>query len=286
MKFFNRDTLKQILFILLGCTINSLAINIFLVNANLLSGGVSGIALIVQYLTSIPAGYTTLILNIPLLILSYFKINKSFTFFTIIGTLGSVITLILTTNMQRFITLKDPLLLSIYGGVLQGIGIGLVFVYNGSTGGLDIITALIKKHKEDTNIGTVSFLLNGVIVVIGCFIFGISIGLYTLLLMYISSFTLDKTIQIFNRKRLVLIISDKEPEVTRRIMDKVQRGVTLLYGEGAYTKEKRNIIYTIVEVSQLPAVKQIVRTEDVNAFITVLDVSDVEGLGFKKNLQL
>ena len=211
MKFFNRDTLKQILFILLGCTINSLAINIFLVNANLLSGGVSGIALIVQYLTSIPAGYTKLILNIPLLILSYFKINKSFTFLTIIGTLGSVITLILTTNMQRFITLKDPLLLSIYGGVLQGIGIGLVFVYNGSTGGLDIITALIKKHKEDTNIGTVSFLLNGVIVVIGCFIFGISIGLYTLLLMYISSFTLDKTIQIFNRKRLVLIISDKEP---------------------------------------------------------------------------
>lgn len=273
---------KDIILILIGSFTLSIAINIFIVNANLLSGGVSGIALIIQYLFNIPAGYTMLLLNIPLLIMSWKKLDSKFTIYTVIGTLSLSAFLILTGSLKDILKLNDVLLLCIYGGVLMGIGSGIVFSNHGSTGGLDIISVIVKKKYENFNIGTISFSVNIVIVSIGAIFFGLSTALYTLVSMYIGSYVMDKVIKGFGRKKLILIITCKEEKVSNEIMNNLGRGVTFLYGEGAYTKVQKKILYCIVSLSQLPQLKQLVREIDEDAFISIMDASDVEGKGFPK----
>lgn len=282
--YFSKQSIKDYVMIILGSFIASIGINMFIVHANLLSGGVSGIALIIQYLFKFPAGYTVLLLNIPLFILSYKKNSARFTILTLIGTISLSIFLVITNSFRNILALNDPLLLCIYGGVLNGIGIGLVFSNHGSTGGLDIISVLLKKKYENFEIGNISFAVNFIIVSIGAIWFGLSSALYTLVSMYITSFMIDKVIKGFNRQKMILIITKKEDEVSKAVMKDLGRGVTLLKGEGAYTGKEKEVLYCIVSLSQLPQLKLIVKTIDVNSFISILDVSEVQGKGFSNNL--
>ncbi|MHC1682245.1 MAG: YitT family protein [Clostridiaceae bacterium] len=281
---FSKETAKNLFFIILGTLITSLSINMFIINANLVSGGVTGISLIIQYLFKIPVGYSVFILNIPLLILSFFKINRRFTFMTIFGTVSSSITLLLTDFTKSFIPSEDPLILCIYGGVLSGLGLGIVFTNRGSTGGFDVFSALIKKQYPDAEIGKVSFILNTIIVILGALFFGLTKALYSLISMYISSFVIDRVIKGFNRKKLILIITEHEDDMSKAIMRDVKRGVTLLYGEGAYTHHQRKIIYCVVALSQVPTVREIAGYVDPKCFMSILDVSEVLGYGFRKDL--
>jgi len=282
--FFNRESIKNIFFILIGTLLSSIGINMFIVHAKLLSGGVSGIALIIQYLTKFPAGYTIFLLNIPLLILSYKKVNLRFTIFTIIGTVSLSLFLVLTYAIKNILHINDPLLLSLYGGVLNGLGMGIVFSNHGSTGGLDIISVIVKKKYDNFEIGHISFIVNFFIVAIGAIFFGLTSALYTLVSMYITSYMVDKTIKGFNRQKMVLIVTDKVEEVSKEIMTTLKRGVTLLHGEGAYTKKSKKVLYSIVSLTQLPQLKLIVHQIDENAFISILDVAEVHGKGFMREL--
>ncbi|MBE6067387.1 MAG: YitT family protein [Clostridium lundense] len=276
--------LKNLIFIIIGTLISALGINLFIVNANLLSGGVSGIALILQYVFNIPAGYSTLAINIPLLYLSYKKMDLRFTLYTIIATISFSVMLIVTNSLQNIISIDDTLLLSLYGGILNGVGVGIAFTYYGSTGGLDIISSVLKRKNENFNIGTTSFIVNAVIVVIGAFIFGITSALYTLVSIYITAYMIDMVIKGFDRKnKLIFIITEKEKEVSEAIMQNLGRGVTFLYGEGAYTNLERKVLYCVVQLSQVPLLKQMVKEIDENSFISILDVAEVEGKGFRKD---
>lgn len=281
---FNKEGIKNIFFILVGTFISSIGINMFLVHARLLSGGVSGIALIIQYFTKFPAGYTIFLLNIPLLILSYKKVNLRFTIFTIIGTAALSFFLVLTYSVRNVLLINDPLLLSLYGGVLNGLGMGIVFSNHGSTGGLDIISVIVKKKYDNFEIGRISFTVNFIIVALGAIFFGLTSALYTLVSMYITSYMVDKTIKGFNRQKMVLIVTDKVEEVSKEIMDTLHRGVTLLHGEGAYTGVSKKVLYSIVSLTQLPQLKLIVHQIDPNAFLSILDVSEVHGKGFVREL--
>ncbi|MGB9779281.1 YitT family protein [Caldanaerobacter sp.] len=283
-ELFNKDGLKSIFFILIGTLMSALGINMFLVHAKLLSGGVSGIALIIQYFTRFPAGYTIFILNIPLLILSYKKVNLRFTVFTIIGTISLSFFLVLTYSLKNLLSIDDPLLLSLYGGVLNGLGMGIVFSNHGSTGGLDIISVIVKKKYDNFEIGRISFTVNSIIVALGAVFFGLTSALYTLVSMYITSYMVDKTIKGFNRQKMVLIVTDKVEEVSKEIMTTLHRGVTLLHGEGAYTGVSKKVLYSIVSLTQLPQLKLIVHQTDPNAFLSILDVSEVHGKGFVREL--
>lgn len=256
----------------------------FIINAHLVNGGVSGIALILQYLFKIPVGYSVFILNIPLMILSFLKINRRFTFMTIFGTLSISIALILTDFTKNIIFSEDPLILCIYGGVLNGLGLGIVFTNRGSTGGFDVFSALIKKKYPDVEIGKITFLLNTFIVTLGAICFGLTKALYSLILMYISSFVIDRVVKGFNRKKLILIITENADDMSKAIMRDVRRGVTFLYGEGAYTHHERKIIYCVVSLSQVPTVREVARYIDPKCFMSILDVSEVVGFGFKKDL--
>lgn len=276
------EFIKKALFITLGSLINAASVNIFLIPSKLLNGGLSGVSLILNYLTNIPVGLSLLIFNIPLLILSILKVNKKFTVFTIIGTLTLSLWLMITSPLSKVlptVTDANRILYCIYGGVLGGLGLGIVFSNSGSTGGIDIISVMVKK-KYNTNIGTVSFTINFIIISIGAAFFGLETGLYTLIVMYMSSSVVDKVLKGFGRQKMFIIVTRKENEVASAIMKKLHRGITILYGEGAYTKERMNILYCIVSPKQLPRLKELVLRVDENAFMSITDTSEVQGKGF------
>ncbi|WKV09636.1 YitT family protein [Thermoanaerobacterium sp. CMT5567-10] len=277
-------SIKNIVEILFGTFIYSIGINTFIVHARLLSGGVSGISLIVQYLTGLPAGYTIFILNIPLLILSYKKIGLRFTMYTVMGTLSLSLFLILTQFLDKIINFDDPILLCLYGGVLTGAGMGIVFANHGSTGGLDIISVLVKKKYENFELGKTNLYINFFIVLAGAIFIGLKSALYTLVSMSINSFVLDKTINGFNRRKMLFIITNEEEKISNAIMNDLKRGVTFIQAEGAYTKTNRRILYCVVSLSQIPYIKHLVYSIDSNAFISILDVSEVRGKGFMDDL--
>jgi len=274
---------RKIFLIMLGSLILSVAINLFIVPNKLLSGGLSGIGLILQYIFKLPMGVTILILNIPLLILSILKINMRFTAFTILGTISLSMFLILTTPLNNvLLPVEDSyrILYCIYGGVLSGIGLGIVISNEGSTGGMDIV-AIYAKKKYDIDVGIVTFIINFLIVSVGSILFDFKVGLYTLISMYISATVMEKVINGLNRRKMLLIVSEKEKEVSDAIMHNCNRGVTILYGEGAYTSHKKNVMYCVVSLGQLPQIKRVIKSIDQEAFISIIDIAEVQGNGFK-----
>lgn len=281
MKFkINNDMIIDFILITLGCFIASAGVNMFLVNAELLSGGVTGIALILQYLFNIPSGISTFLINIPLIILSYKLLSKRFTIYTTIGMSASSLFLVLTNNIPDFFKLDDTLLYCIYGGVLCGLGYGLVFSRNGSTGGIDIVSMILRKRNSNLEIGKLGFTFNIFIILLAAIIFNPSKALYTLISIYIQATVLDKVISGFNSKKLLLILTEKEEEVIKYVIKDMNRGVTSLIAEGEYTHNLKKMLYVAVTTPQMVRLKRKILMIDPNAFITIIDVSEVNGKGF------
>jgi uncharacterized membrane-anchored protein YitT (DUF2179 family) len=172
------------------------------------------------------------------------------------------------------------MLACIYAGVMNGIGLGIVLKNRASQGGIDIIAVIFKKYFS-MSIGNTSLIINIIIVVVASFITNLNLAMYTLITMYIASTVIDRIQQGFDIRKSVMIITTKEKEVAEEIFNRLVRGVTYLEGEGAYTGDKKRVIYCIVSTNQLAKLKQIVREIDENAFITVSDTAEVMGQGFK-----
>ena len=280
--------IKKLFIVLLASFVSAVALNIFIIPHKFLNGGVSGIALIVQYLSGFQAGYFILLANIPLFILSIKYIDNEFTVLTIIGTVTQSLFLVLTKNFSHYFVVNDLLLSCIYGGVIYGLAFGFIFSNHGSLGGSDIVSIMLRK-KYDVDLGKIAFKFNLVIVSIGSICLGLKtslqsglyIAMYTLVFMYISSFMLDRVIKGFDQRKLLFIITNKEIEITEWIRTELGRSSTLLYGEGTYIKEKKQVIYCVVALSQLPKIKAMIQTVDPNAFISILDTAEVKGKGFK-----
>ena len=265
----------DILVIIIGSFISSLGVNLFLSNAKLLSGGVTGIALILQYLWEVPSGITVFLLNIPLFFVSYKYLNKRFTLYTAIGMLSFSTALMITKPLSTLVQVDDMLLYCIYGGVLSGIGYGLIFYRNGSIGGTDIITMVIRKKYSNFDIGQVGFAFNLIIVTVS-----IPRALYTLISMFITSTILDKVLNGFTSKKLLLILTEKEDDIINYVIKDMNRGITALMAEGGYTRDKKRLLYVAVTTSQMISLKTKILRVDPKAFITIIDVSEVKGKGF------
>ena len=277
-----RANIFDVLIIFLGCIIASLGVNVFLSHAQLLSGGATGLGLLVEYTTNIPAGITLFLINIPLLAVSFKKLSRSFTIYTTIGMLSLSISLMITKPIASAINIDglDLLLYCIYGGVLCGIGYGLVFLRNGSTGGTDVVTMLIRKKHSNFNIGSLGFSLNVIIIIIGAFIFGLPQALYTLISLFIQSIVLDKMLKGYSSKKLLLILTKKEADVINYVIKDLHRGVTSLLAEGEYTHDRKKMLYCIVTARQMVELKNTIYQIDPSAFITIVDISEVRGKGF------
>ena len=270
----------DVIVIILGCFIYSLGVNLFLTNAKLVSGGVTGIALIFQYASDIPSGVTVFLLNIPLFFVSYKFLSKRFTLYTAIGMVSISLSLILTKPLSSLVQVNDMLLYCIYGGVLCGVGMGLVFYRNGSTGGIDIITMVIRKNYSNFEIGKLNFGFNLIIVAIAALIFGLPQALYTLISMFIQGTLLDKDLNGFTSKKLLLILTEKENDIINYVINDLHRGITSIMAEGEYTHSKKKMLYVAITSSQFISLKNKILHIDPKAFITIIDASEVKGKGF------
>lgn len=265
--------------IALGCFIASCSINLFLIPSKLLTGGVTGIAIIMYYLASIPVGLQTMLYNIPLLLASWKFMGRWYTIDVVIGTALFSFCLDLTRGLNAYALLDDIMLSCIFGGVFTGIGYGIVFRMGGSTGGFDILGAIIRKYYS-LHMGGVIFAFNCMLMVVAGFLFGAAPAMFTLISMYTSATVTDKVIAGFNKRQAVLIISDRARIIADEIMVEVKRGVTFLHAQGAYSHNERNVVFVAVTLTQLAQVKYIVNAVDKKAFMIIMPASEVAGKGF------
>lgn len=269
----------MILMIILGSAFSGVAFNLFIVPHKLLSGGISGISLILNYLFNANIGILFLVFNIPIFILGYKYVDREFVLLSIIGTVSFSFWVEVFSFFRESMIVPDVMLSCIYAGVLNGIGLGIVLKNRASQGGIDIIAVILKKYFS-MNIGSTSMIINTFIVIAASFITNLNLAMYTLISMYVSSTVVDKIQQGFDRRKSIMIITDKEKQVADEIFKKLVRGITYLEGEGAYTGNRKRVIYCIVNLNQLAKLKHIVREIDPNAFITVSDTAEVMGQGF------
>lgn len=267
--------------IVLGLFVMSIGINGFLRPAHLLSGGVAGLGTAINFLTGINVGIITMLLNIPIFILGFIFLKKEFCLISLINMFMFSFILGVTQDIGSYIHLgNDIFIQTIFGGFLNGLGVGIVFRTKASTGGTDILCTIIK-IKYNIEIKNSNFAFNVGVVLLGMTLFGLKMGLYTLIGFYVSSLALGFIKDAMNYQKSLIIISDKPETIADDIMRTLVRGVTLIQAEGAYTKKQKKIIYTIVSSSEIPKIKDITFKHDPKAFITINDITEVKGRGFK-----
>ena len=285
-KFFRIDKIspKQLVFnltwIIIGSLITATGINAFLMPHKFLSCGVSGIAQFFAFVTPIEVGTYVLLFNIPIFLFGWRYVSRSFILGSLVGTIVLSLSLYATNWMVGMGWAPEPLLSAVIGGALSGGGTGLVFRANSSHGGSDIIAAAVKR-RWSLSLGTVLFLFNAVVVTVLGFAYGLHASLYTIIAYLCSSIATDRVVMGLDNSRAVFIISSKPQEIGDLILKRLNRGVTFLEGQGGYLERRQRVIYCVVPLSQLARVKFYVQSVDPDAFLTVAEVSEVLGKGFR-----
>ncbi len=271
---------KKIFFIVLGNALCAIAFNMFFAPNKLLSGGVGGISLMLQYLKDIPSGITMFAINIPIYIIGYKMIDRDFALYSLVSTFVLSGLLTLFRGLNGIIEIDDILVGAIVGGVLNGTGMGIIFRNKASQGGLDIVAMVLKK-KYNINISSGLMMLNTVIITCSSFLFGIRPAVYTLISMYLGYYMVDRVQTGLNIRKSVLIITENHEEIGNAIIENIGRGVTYIEAEGGYSKHKKKMVYCIVLSKEVVKLKDIVEKTDPAAFLTITDVVEVEGRGFR-----
>ena len=269
--------LKECFIVSIACIIMAFNTNYFYLGNKLAQGGVSGLSLIIHYITDIDISYIYLALNIPLIIIAYIFIGKDFVFKTLFATI------ILTIFLKIFGSFRGPiddiLMASIFGGGINGIAIGIIFYAGGSSGGTDIIAKIINQHYG-VAIGKILLTIDFIILSMVAFIFGKVIFMYTLISLLVSSKMIDIIQEGIYSAKGVTIITNKVEELRKKIMEDTGRGITLINAKGAYTQKEIGMLYCVVGKYQLMKVKNIVKEIDPTAFMIVNQVHEVIGKGF------
>lgn len=265
-----------------GCAVFGLGFNLFLEPNGLNAGGVSGLAMVLNHLLRIgTVGTLTAIINLPLFALAGIKIGKHFFIASLVGMLLSSATIDLFSLIPKPET--EPLVGALYGGLLCGFGLGVVFSAGASTGGSDIIVRLLKRKWQNVPIGTISICFDLTVAILTGLVFGdISRTLYSGVAIFVSGRVIDAVVYRFDYSRVALIISKQYDAVAEGIRTKLNRGVTLLYGEGSYTGNSTKVVLTAVKRQQLAELKALVVNIDPDAFIIVQESHQVLGDGFSR----
>ena len=269
-------------FILIGCALMGMSLVLFLSPNKIAAGGVSGLSVVINHLFNLPIGLTMLVFNIPLFLIGLKILGKRFGIRTLFGMIAfSLFTDFFNNVFHLPAVTEDPLLASLYGGLLLGIGLGIVFKVNGSTGGSDIV-AQIFSQKRLMTAGNTFILIDFLVISIAGFCFkGVEYALWGFIALYISSKVIDVIIAGLGYAKASLIISDKSEEIKDLIFDKMNRGVTFLKSEGAYSRKGRDVILCIVSRREVSKLSEIVKSTDPDAFVIIQEVHQVLGKGFK-----
>jgi uncharacterized membrane-anchored protein YitT (DUF2179 family) len=287
---------KYYLWIMIGSFITAISINVFMIPYKIAPGGVSGIATVLYYLTNgrFPVGVTMLALNVPLFVLGFRFIGGRFVLRTLFGTVFLSFVIDTSEPFSRFFVENflvkleevpsppDLLLYSLFGGVLMGIGLGLVFKFGATTGGTDLAARVVHHFIPNLTMGQILLFIDTSVIIFASIAFNSFIlGLYAIVTLYISSKVIDAVLEGVNFAKAVFIISDKSDEIARKVLVDLDRGVTGLKGTGMYTGNDKHVLLCVLERGQLPGLKEIVRGVDDKAFIILTDIREVLGEGFK-----
>ena len=274
-----RKNIYRYFMVTLGCVIMGIALNVFYMPNKLLSGGIGGVAVLGYYIAGLPMGATSLLCNVPLFFLAYKFMDKAYTISALYGIIAFSVSLDFFHFLSKYTVVHDTLLACIAGGVIYGIGAACMYRVGGSSGGTDIIGAIIQKHYS-ISISTTGFMFNLLLLAASVFFFGIEPVLYTLLAFFVMSKTCNAFTIGFDFKKNIIIISNHNHEIAEEIIKVVGRGVTYLHGEGAFTHQERDVLFVIVKLTQLAKIRSICREIDPDAFMIIHDVNDVFGRGF------
>ena len=263
-----------------GSVLFALGFNLFLLPNELNAGGISGLAMIAVHVLDFGSvGMITMLVNLPLFAVGGIKIGKKFFFGSLAGMIASSVALDALAGLPY--PAVDPLLAALYGGAMCGLGLGLVFSLGASTGGSDIIVRLLKRKMQNVPIGTINICFDlAVAALTGMTFHNISSALYSGVAIFITGKVIDAVVYSFDYSKVVVIISDYHEQIVRVITEDLDRGVTYLHGEGAYSNSSKKVIFSVVKKQQIAELKRFVVKIDPNAFIVVQDAHQVLGEGF------
>lgn len=270
--------IMRFLLILVGATMAAVSIELFLVPNSIIDGGIIGISLILDFLTPIPFGILMVIINLPFLYFGYKHIGKNF----FISSIFAIVALAIIEFPLHPIPgiVDDPLLATVFGGLLLGAGVGLVIRNGGALDGTEILGILLTK-KLPFSVGEFVMFVNIFIFIWAGFVLGWENAMYSILTYYIASKTIDAVIQGLDDTKAVIIVSTEYEELGEAINSRLGRSVTKLHGKGGYKETAKDVIYVVVTRLEISKLKQITSDIDPKAFLTVMDTQEVHGGTFK-----
>ncbi len=287
------EIIKTYSLIILGTFIMSIGFVVFISPLKLAPGGVYGIAIILHHLFNFPIGLSGICLDLPLLLIGTLWLGPKFGAKTLVGIISLPAFISFWEKVYGYEPLislpgqpmiPDPsatFILALFGGVIIGVGLGLIFKTRATSGGTDIIAMILSKYVKHIPLGVLLIFVDSSIVLIALAAFkDWTIPLYSWLVIYVTGIVMDKVIAGFHGNKAVLIISDKYEDIRQRILDELERGGTYLKGEGMYNHSEKKIIFTSISRKQLPVLIHFVHEIDANAFVTILDASETLGDGF------
>lgn len=271
--------IKNYIIIIIGSIIFAAGLEFFLIPNKILDGGVIGISMIFQHYLNIPLGAFIVLFNIPFLYLGYKQIGKGFTISSIFGI---IILSIMTLIFHPFPPLvTDPFLACIFGGIILGIGVGLVIRNGGTLDGSEMFSIFVTKNLP-ISVGEMVLSINIVIFIISGFIFSWESALYSMISYFIAAKVMDIVIEGLNDSKSIMIITKEYENISHDIQTKLGRGVTLLHAEGGYSGEDTKVIYCVITRIEESLLKNIVVSNDKNAFLSIGNIAEVSGGNFKK----
>lgn len=271
--------IKNLFFIVFGSVLMGVGIEEFLVPNKILDGGIVGISIILSHLTEIKLGIFIFVLNIPFFYIGYKQIGKTFALSTLLGITVLSISTTLLHDVPVFTT--DPLLATVFGGIILGTGVGIVIRYGGSLDGTEILAIIVNK-KLPFSVGEIIMFFNIFIFASAGLVFGWDRAMYSVLAYFIAFKTIDIVIQGLDESKSAWIISENHKLIGDAILARLGRGVTYLNGEGAYTGDDKKVIFCVITRLEEAKLKNIVEELDPNAFLAVANISEVRGGRFKK----
>ncbi|HHX86595.1 MAG TPA: YitT family protein [Firmicutes bacterium] len=274
-------TARATLGITVGAVLMALSLVLFLIPHRLAAGGVSGLAVILFYLFELPVGVSILVLNLPLFIIAFFSLGPQVVVRSLVGTVIFSAAAELLTAYLPLMATQDILLAAVYGGILMGIGTGMVFRFRGSTGGTSLVSLLLNR-VIGLSTGQGLLYCDLVIIALGLFVFGGEVAMYAALSLFVSSYVIDMVQEGLGLAKAVLIITSQGQVISERLLKELNRGVTKLPGEGAYTGEPRELLLCVVNRLQVAQLKGIIQESDPRAFFIIGSANEVHGEGFRR----
>lgn len=273
------ETILAYVYIIIGAAIVAVGFNVFLLPNEVASGGVSGISTILKGVFGWEPGFVQYAFNIPLFIAGVIFLGKQFGARSLAGTLTLPLFVILTSSWEP--ATLNPLLGALFGGISVGVGLGIVFRGNASTGGTDLAAQIIAKYTGLT-LGTSVMLIDGLIVLSAALVFDVEKGLYALIGLFVTTKTIDIIQLGFSQSKMVYIITNKQEEIRDAIYTEINRGVTKLPAVGGYTDAEKPILLVVVYQTEFSKLKHVIKAVDPTAFVIVSDAYEVLGEGFKR----